>query len=86
MFNTSAPHYKPSNQTLTKNPHKGVLKNTETLTTAPQKVWQTLKNFDDPNYFTMNYTLLTYIHCQPTYQMIQFLSFASRTSIDFSIL
>lgn len=44
----SAPHYRPSNQPLTKYPHKLSRFFVQTLMIAPQKLWQTLKKFDDP--------------------------------------
>ena len=45
---TSAPHERPSNQTLTKNPQKLCYFSCLPLTTNPQLDWQTLKNFDYP--------------------------------------
>ena len=45
----TAPHDCPSNKTLTRNPHKVNEFLIQTLTKAPQKVWQTLTKFDYPN-------------------------------------
>ena len=47
-----ASHERPSNRPLTENPQKLGAKKWQTLTIAPQKVWQTLKNFDYP-YFVL---------------------------------
>ena len=44
----SDPHHRPSNQPLTKNPHEPGRIFVQTLTSAPQKLWQTLTKFDDP--------------------------------------
>ena len=49
---TSAPHERPSNQTLIKNPQKLCYFLCLPLMTNPQTDWQTLKNFDYP-----------FIHC-----------------------
>ena len=43
-----APQVRPSKQPLTINPQKVDAKSEETLKFAPQKLWQTLKNFDYP--------------------------------------
>ena len=54
----SAPHYRPSNQPLTKYPHKLSRFFVQTLMIAPQKLWQTLKKFDDP---FLNYNIYSFL-------------------------
>ena len=48
-----APHERPSTQPLTKNPQQLCYFLCQTLTKDPQQVWQTLKNFDYPEFVIM---------------------------------
>ena len=48
-----SPQVCPSWKTLTKDPQQLCCFYSETLTKAPQQVWQTLKNFDYPSYSTV---------------------------------
>ena len=48
-----APHERPSTQPLTKNPQQLCYFLRQTLTKDPQQVWQTLKNFDYPEFVIM---------------------------------
>ena len=55
-----SPQVCPSWKTLTKNPQQLCCFYSETLTKAPQQVWQTLKNFDYPKKEN-DYKMLSYV-------------------------